>query len=339
MSSVTPGWYSDPSGRFTQRYHDGSRWTEHVVDASGNRSTDPTGEAGQGTASGAPAAQGYGQTQTPSGQGYDQASSGQGYGQASSGQGYGQQGYGQGTPSGQGYGEQQQAGYGQQQQPQAGYGQTPSGQGYGQQGYGQQQQGYGQQQAGYGQQQQGYGYGQAGYGAAARSGGFTPTIGLIVAVLSGLVVLASLFSLDFVKGKPKGEDLSGIDLPEGVDPSDLPGDVPGAKETGASLSDISDGDPEGALGPYSSFGPFLGFLIVAAAIVAVLRLPFLDNFPQAPIVAAALAGFMFLFHVAAMFSSQKGFDLSPAIGGILGALGWVGLGAAQFLQQPIGGKN
>jgi hypothetical protein len=335
MSSVTPGWYSDPSGRFTQRYHDGSRWTEHVVDASGNRSTDPTGEAGQGTASGAPAAQGYGQT--PSGQGYGQASSGQGYGQASSGQGYGQQGYGQGTPSGQGYGEQQQAGYGQQQQPQAGYGQTPSGQGYGQQGYGQQQQqGYGQQQAGYGQQQ-GYGYGQAGYGAATRSSaGFTPTIGLIVAVVSGLVVLASLFSLDFVKGKPKGEDLSGIDLPAGVD---LPGDVAGAKETGASLSDSNDIDPSGALGPYSSFGPFLGLLIVAAAIVAVLRLPFLDNFPQAPIVAAALAGFMFLFHIAAMFSSQKGFDLSPAIGGILGALGWAGLGAAQFLQQPIGGKS
>jgi hypothetical protein len=47
MSQVRPGWYPDPSGRFAQRYHDGSRWTEHVADAQGNRDTDaPVAQAG-----------------------------------------------------------------------------------------------------------------------------------------------------------------------------------------------------------------------------------------------------------------------------------------------------
>ena len=49
MSQVSPGWYRDPSGRFAQRYHDGSRWTEHVADAHGNRDTDaPVGQTGPG---------------------------------------------------------------------------------------------------------------------------------------------------------------------------------------------------------------------------------------------------------------------------------------------------
>ena len=54
MSQVSPGWYPDPSGRFAQRYHDGTRWTEHVADAGGQRSVDnPEGQA-------APAANPYG---------------------------------------------------------------------------------------------------------------------------------------------------------------------------------------------------------------------------------------------------------------------------------------
>ena len=38
--SVRPDWYPDPSGRFDVRYHDGSRWTEHVARA-GIAATDP----------------------------------------------------------------------------------------------------------------------------------------------------------------------------------------------------------------------------------------------------------------------------------------------------------
>ena len=49
MSQVSPGWYPDPSGHFAQRYHDGTRWTEHVADAGGQRSVDnPEGQAAPG---------------------------------------------------------------------------------------------------------------------------------------------------------------------------------------------------------------------------------------------------------------------------------------------------
>lgn len=44
MSQTRPAWYPDPSGRFAQRYHDGNRWTEHVLDADGANHRDaPTG--------------------------------------------------------------------------------------------------------------------------------------------------------------------------------------------------------------------------------------------------------------------------------------------------------
>jgi putative membrane protein len=38
--AVSPGWFSDPSGRHHQRYWDGTRWTEHVA-SNGVSSTDP----------------------------------------------------------------------------------------------------------------------------------------------------------------------------------------------------------------------------------------------------------------------------------------------------------
>lgn len=37
------GWHPDPTGRPGQRYHDGSRWTEHVTDAAGAQSVDHDG--------------------------------------------------------------------------------------------------------------------------------------------------------------------------------------------------------------------------------------------------------------------------------------------------------
>ncbi|MBA3605397.1 MAG: DUF2510 domain-containing protein [Actinomycetota bacterium] len=43
MSSYPAGWYPDGSGRFAQRYYDGTAWTEHVLDTRGNRGTDPVG--------------------------------------------------------------------------------------------------------------------------------------------------------------------------------------------------------------------------------------------------------------------------------------------------------
>ena len=285
MSQVSPGWYPDPGGRFAQRYHDGTRWTEHVADAGGNRSTDPP--AGQQAAdpSAGQAQQGYGGT--PSGQGYGQQP---------------QQGYG--TPSDQGYG---------QQQPQQGYGGTPSGQGYGQpqQGYGQQP-GYGQQ--GYGQQP-GYGYG------GPTTSTFTPTIGLITAAVGGLLVLLSLFAMDFLK----------------VDASSF-----GGGSISFSLGDVGDspGDTPAALDTYASFGRFLAFLLIVFVILAVMRLPQipqLNQIEQLPIIVAVACGVFALWHLLAMFASQEGVDVSPTIGAFLGLIGYAGLGAGPFLKQPVGG--
>lgn len=36
-------WHPDPTGRFRQRYHDGTRWTEHVITLAGAQGTDPLG--------------------------------------------------------------------------------------------------------------------------------------------------------------------------------------------------------------------------------------------------------------------------------------------------------
>ncbi|HEY2815426.1 MAG TPA: DUF2510 domain-containing protein [Acidimicrobiales bacterium] len=43
MSDVTTpaGWQPDPFGRYTQRYWDGSTWTQHVTDVTGTQTTDP----------------------------------------------------------------------------------------------------------------------------------------------------------------------------------------------------------------------------------------------------------------------------------------------------------
>lgn len=40
-ATYTAGWYQDPTGRFTQRYHDGTAWTQHVVGHAGQQGTDP----------------------------------------------------------------------------------------------------------------------------------------------------------------------------------------------------------------------------------------------------------------------------------------------------------
>ena len=314
MSQVSPGWYPDPSGRFAQRYHDGTRWTEHVADAGGQRSVDnPEGQA-------APAADPYAgqqqsgdqwgqQAQQPqsSGEGWAAQGGQAGYGQQAQQPGYGQPSSGQGWPaqgqpqsSGQGWPAQGgQAGYGQQ--PQAGYGQ---------------QQGYGQQAGGFGQPG-GYGYG------GASSGGFTPTIGLIVAGVGGFFVLLSLFVLDFIKVSAGGFSDSG------------------------SLGDAGGEGAATSLDLYSSLGRILGLLLVVVAILAILKLPALqqlNDVPNLPIIVAAVCGVFLLWHLLAMFTGIDApagieVDVSPAIGGWIGVLGWGGLIAGQFLPQPVGGAT
>jgi hypothetical protein len=331
MSQVSPGWYPDPSGRFAQRYHDGTRWTEHVADAGGQRSID--NPEGQGQA--APAATSYGgAAQQQGGQGWGD----QGYGQAqqsSSGDSWPAGGGGQ-----QGYGQQADQGYGQQ--AGAGYGQS-SGEGWpaaggGQQGYGQPSGGWqaagGQQ--GYGQPPgQGYGpggYGQPAYGSA--TSGITPTFGLIAAGVGGLFVLLSLFVLDFLEVS-----------------------VEGFGSEGGSLGDVGDG-AETVLSLYSSLGRFLGLLVVVAVVVAILRpaqvVPFLEKIPSLPIIIAVVCGVFAVWSLVAAFTGVDtsgaaaglpegvdvpGVDVSPALGAYVGFVGWIALAASPFLKQPLGSKR
>jgi hypothetical protein len=303
MSQVTPGWYTDPGGRFAQRYHDGTRWTEHVVDASGNRSTDATGDSGQAQAGSG----GYG------------AQSG-GYGQ-SSGDSWGAQqsgGYGAQQPQAQqGYGAQQSGGYGAQS---GGYGAQSPQQDYSSGGYGAQQSG------GYGQQQSPYGgYGQQGYGAAAGSGsGFQLTIGFIASCAGGFLLLVSLFMTDFISVKVAGQSfktsLGDVDSALGGPGSDLPG----------------------GLSSYASFGRFLAILLIAFAIAVAAKAPFLQAVTQAPLIVSIAGGVFVLWHALAMLAQFEapGIDVStsPTIFAILGLLGWIGIAASPYLKQPVGSR-
>lgn len=40
---MSDGWHDDPLGRYAKRYHDGSQWTQHVTDGSGQTIQDPLG--------------------------------------------------------------------------------------------------------------------------------------------------------------------------------------------------------------------------------------------------------------------------------------------------------
>ena len=205
MSQVSPGWYPDPSGRFAQRYHDGTRWTEHVADAGGQRSVDnPEGQA-------APAANPYGGEQQASGQswgaqgGYEQrpqrpsSRAARGGRPRAVSRGYGGQRRRPGLrPAGlrpaverpgvarAGRPARRAARGG---RPRAASSRATGSRATASTGYGQQ--GYGQQPGGFGQPAYGYG--------TSSSGGFTPTIGLIVGGVGALFVLLSLFVLDFLK--------------------------------------------------------------------------------------------------------------------------------------------
>jgi hypothetical protein len=75
-----PGWVSDPSGRYHQRYFDGVRWTDHVADEYGRRGVDPVDTVPR-TVSGPPTGgisrPGYGDVRPPPGAGWTPAAAGE----------------------------------------------------------------------------------------------------------------------------------------------------------------------------------------------------------------------------------------------------------------------
>jgi Protein of unknown function (DUF2510) len=389
MSQVSPGWYPDPSGRFAQRYHDGSRWTEHVADAQGNRDTDaPVAQAGPAShadsaqhshsqqsgqaaqrssdpygrqPTGAERGDGgqspreyYGQDVAGSGRGYDP---GRGNDQRASGseRGYDQwaareQDRGQEGPgSSRRYGDQradarwdQASAESWQRQPggSAGRNEWPPAQGAAQHGAdrwaptptggpatGRDSSAAGQgpgryaagphdgQPGGYGQPA---GYQDPGYGYAptASSPGFAPTLGLIVAGVGAVLLLLSLFGLNFL-------ELSFPGLSRSVSLGDIAGD-------------FGEGAP-GALATYADFGRYLAVLVAVFAILAVVRVvPQLRNISALPAIVAVACGAFALWHVLAMLANaDEGVDVSPTFGAFLGLLGYVALAAGPFLRQPL----
>jgi hypothetical protein len=389
MSQVSPGWYPDPSGRFAQRYHDGSRWTEHVADAQGNRDTDaPVAQAGPAShADSAQHSQHYGQADQGSSDPYGRQSAGaeRGYAGQSAREYYGQDvaGSGRGYDPGPGhdpgasgsergydqwaareqdweqerpgssrrYGDQRadarwdQAGAGNwQPEPDgsAGRNEWPGAQGAAQRGgdrwaptatrgpatgrdssaagrgqgparyaagphYGQPG-GYGQP-AGY--QDPGYGY-----APSASSPGFTPTLGIIVAGVGAVLLLLSLFGLNFLE----------LSFP-GLSRSVSLGDVAG---------DFGEGAPA-ALATYADFGRYLAVLVAVFAVLAVVRVvPQLRNISALPAIVAVACGAFALWHVLAMLANaDEGVDVSPTFGAFLGLLGYVALAAGPFLRHPL----
>jgi len=193
---------------------------------------------------------------------------------------------------------------------QGGYG---GGQQYGQQGRYAPGQQYGQQ-GGYAPGQpyrQGYGY-----PPARPSPGFTPTIGLVVAGVGAVLVLLSLFALNFV-------ELSFPGLSRSISLADISGN-------------FGDGAPT-ALATYADFGRFLAILVAVLAILAATRaLPQLRDVAALPVIVAVTCGVFALWHVLAMLANgDEGVDVSPTFGAIIGLLGYVALAAGPFLRQPL----
>jgi hypothetical protein len=372
MSQVRPGWYPDPSGRFAQRYHDGSRWTEHVADAQGNRDTDaPVAKAVPAShADSAQHSQHYGQADQRSSDTYGRQSTGaeRGYGGQSAREYHGQDaagsehGYDEWAARAQDWGPERpgsseryvdqradarwdQAGA-ESWQPQpdgsAGRNEWPGAQGAAQRGgdrwaptasggpaTGRDSSAAGQgrgparypagphygQPGGYGQPA---GYQDPGYGYAPTpsSPGFTLTLGLIVAGVGAVLLLLSLFGLNFL-------ELSFPGLSRSVSLGDIAGD-------------FGEGAP-GALATYADFGRYLAVLVAVFAILAVVRVvPQLRSISALPAIVAVACGAFALWHVLAMLANaDEGVDVSPTFGAFLGLLGYVALAAGPFLRQPL----
>jgi hypothetical protein len=372
MSQVSPGWYPDPSGRFAQRYHDGSRWTEHVADAHGNRDTDaPVAQAGPAShADSAQHSQQYGQADQRSSEPYGRQSADaeRGYGGQSARDYYGEdvagpeRGYDQWAPRERAW-DQERPGSGRRrggQRPDAGWDQAgaaswqpePDGaagrdEWSGAQGAAQQAgdgwaptatggpatgrdwsaAGQGQrpgphdagphygQPGGYGEPA-GYQDPDYGYARSASSPGFTPTLGLIVAGVGTVLLLLSLFGLNFL-------ELSFPGLSRSVSLGDIAGD-------------FGEGAP-GALATYADFGRYLAVLVAVFALLAVVRVvPRLRDVSALPAIVAVACGAFALWHVLAMLANaDEGVDVSPTFGAFLGLLGYVALAAGPFLRQPL----
>ena len=173
--------------------------------------------------------------------------------------------------------------------------------------------------------------------------GVSPTVGLLVAVVGAILLVLSLFVMDFLSFETSVEGVSngGVSV-EGI-----------AASESVDLSEIRDGDDlPTALETYANFGYLVAILVMLWAVVTSFRLPAVTKrFPQAPLVAAVGAAVLLAWHVVAMLADLSAVapgpaefgdvvdiesDTSAAIGAYVGVIGYVGLIVAQFLPPRWG---
>jgi hypothetical protein len=144
------------------------------------------------------------------------------------------------------------------------------------------------------------------------AGGIDLTVGTVVAAIGAIVALVSIFALDYWKAGSVGITLGDIaDAPDGV-------------------------GLNGLAVAYAGFGRFLAVLAIAAAVVAVLRLPALHAVEdRMALVASAVVGVFALWHLVGLFVAPDGAGM--AVTGLLGVVGLAAVAAAPFLRQPLGG--
>lgn len=198
-------------------------------------------------------------------------------------------------------------------------------QGYGHPGYGQQQPPPpGQPQSGYGQpQQSGWGQQNPGYNPQPAppthgSGGITPTFGLIAGAIGAVLVLLSVFSMDFVTFESSG---LGQTLSESLSFDDL-----------RDLEDVGMIEFSGRTGFYIQFTLIFALVAIAASVGGSL-------FEAAGRLGIALAALALVLHVGAafMWETAPGESIGPAVGTWVGAAGYAALAAAPLIRMPLGG--
>lgn len=160
--------------------------------------------------------------------------------------------------------------------------------------------------------------------------GFRLTVGHVATLVGGLLVMLSVVAFDFVRTHSGSSPLSEV---AGAPP-----------QVGISLP----------LDTYATFGRWLVLVVILIAVMAVLPLPArLDEVQMLPVVVAVVCANFLVWSGLASFGRfdldvagpggtvgiATSLDASPAVGAILGVVGYVGMAGGQFLRRPIGGAR
>ena len=141
-------------------------------------------------------------------------------------------------------------------------------------------------------------------------GGQQVTVGHLITAVGVVLLLLSLFVLDFLASDSERADLGEI--------ADAPGDVAGF-----------------LLGSYAGVGRFLALLVIAAAVVATLSLRALGSFAtRLPLIVAIVCAVFALWHLLAMLVHGD-IDASPSFDAFLGLVAYGALAGGAYVRRPL----